>query len=90
MAALLDEAFKTLLWAGGIKPFWEHEAEPAFMARPPELLAPASLQLSERNGSLTIVYPDRPLGNSELELFAEISEALEVHTFSEWAAGGKT
>ena len=60
------------------------------MARPPELLTLATLQLSERNGSLTIVYPDPPLGSDELELFAEVSETLEVYTFSEWAAGGMT
>ncbi len=60
------------------------------MARPAEPLALASLQLSERNGSLTIVYPDPTLGNSELELFADVSETLEVDTFSEWAAGGRT
>ena len=84
VARLLDETFKGFLWVSRIGRLPESGRGVVFLPRPPELFSLAKLRLSARKRSLAIVYPDPPLGNEELQLFADSAHDVQLHSLTEW------
>ncbi len=81
---LLDEVLRDFLWRCRIEPLREASPDVLFMARPPELIALATLPDLQRARNATIVYPDPLLSTDEAELFSVITPQVRVLTLTEW------
>ena len=84
VAQVLQETLRGLLWATRIERLPGSAGSVVFLARPPELLSLAKLRVGTREGQLTVVYPDPPLGNEELQLFADVAHDVQLHSLTEW------
>ncbi len=84
LEGLLDEVFRDFLWRCCIEPLREASPDVLFMARPPELIALATLPDLQRARNATIVYPDPLLSTDEAELFSVITPQVRVLTLTEW------
>ena len=84
VAEVLQETLRGLLWATRIERFPGSAGSVVFLARPPELFSLAKLRVGTREGRLTVVYPDPPLGNEELQLFADIAHDVQLNSLTEW------
>ena len=87
VARLLEETFRSLLWAARIERLPGVAGPEVFLARPPELFSLATLRVGARNGQLVVVYPDPPLGSEELQLFADVASDVQLHSLTEWLGG---
>ena len=81
---LLDEVFRDFMWRCHIEPLREASPDVLFMARPPELIALATLPDLQSVMAATIVYPDPLLSTDEAELFSAITPQVRVLTLTEW------
>ncbi len=81
---LLDEVFWTYIWLCSVERFIMNHPDVLFMARPPELIALATLPDHQGEASSTIVYPGPPLITDEAQLFSKIAPKVRTYTLSEW------
>ena len=81
---LLDEVFRDFMWRCRIESLREASPDVLFMARPPELIALATLPDLQGAMGATIVYPDPLLSTDEAELFSAITPQVRVLTLTEW------
>ena len=81
---LLDEVFRTYLWRCRVEPFREAHSNVLFSARPPELIALATLPAHQGEAGTAIVYPEPSLGTEEARLFLEIAPNVRTMTLTEW------
>lgn len=81
---LLEEAFKHSLWRCSVENFSRSSPQITFMTRPPELLSLALLPNAGGNKSRSVVYPDPPLGELELELFSDMDHGLRLYSLKQW------
>lgn len=80
---LLDEVMKDFLWRCRTVSARRADATVVFLPRPPELVSIAELARSGTTDA-TVVYPDPPIGNEELDLFAAIAGKLRLRSFTQW------
>ena len=90
MGRLLDEVFKGFLWRCRIEGLRKSHPEAHYIAHPPELISVAGLPARVREGERSIVYPDPPLGEEEVQLFAEVAHDVRLHSLGEWLAESGT
>ena len=81
---LLEEVFLDFMWRCHIEPLRAASPDVLFMARPPELIALATLPDLQGAMGATIVYPDPLLSTDEAELFSAITPQVRVLTLTEW------
>ena len=84
IGCLLDEVFWTYIWFCSVERFRAEHPDVLFMARPPELIALATLPDHQDEAGSTIVYPDPPLGTDETQLFLKVAPNVRTHTLSKW------
>ena len=84
---LLDEVFRTWLWRCRIGAHLADAPEVLFSARPPELIALASLPHRADGSIPTIVYPEPMVSADEQRLFADVAPGVRVQTLAEWLEG---
>ena len=84
IGCLLDEVFWTYIWFCSVERFRAEHPDVLFMARPPELIALATLPDHQGEADSTIVYPDPPLGTDEAQLFLKVAPNVRTHTLSKW------
>ena len=61
--------------------------EVLFTARPPELIALATIPSGSEDSAPIIVYPDPLLSADEERLFGEIAPEVRVQTLTNWLEG---
>lgn len=81
---LLDEVFRDLMWHCRIEPLKTASPDVLFMARPPELIALATLPDLQSAAGATLVYPDPLLSTDEAELFSAITPQVRILPLTEW------
>jgi hypothetical protein len=87
VARLLDEVFKDFLWGARLAHDGrKSDAATCYLPRPPELIALSTLKIPDAAAFPTIVYPDPPLGNEELQLFHDVRSDLTLLSYTEYAA----
>lgn len=84
IGCLLDEVFWTYIWFCSVERFRAEHPDVLFMARPPELIALATLPDHQSESGSTIVYPDPPLGTDEAQLFSKVAPNVRTYTLSKW------
>ena len=84
MSCLLDEVFRTWLWLCRVGPYLADSPGVLFTARPPELIALATVPPGGKESTPTIVYPEPLLSADEERLFREIAPEVRVQTLTEW------
>lgn len=82
---LLDEVLVDFLWRCRVEALPERPTGTVFMARPPELVSLATLEVNQ-NMRGAVVYPDPPLDKEEMRLFGATWSDLRVQTMTQWLA----
>lgn len=80
---LLDEILRSILWQHAVKNLY-NQPPATFTARPPELLSLVTLPSTGSDKTRLIVYPDPPLSEHELELFADVDSSLKMLSLRQW------
>ena len=81
---LLDEILRDFMWRCRIEPLREAYPDVLFIARPPELIALATLPELQAVRNAIIVYPNPLLSTDEAELFSAITPQVRILALTEW------
>ena len=87
---LLEEVFKFYLWRHSTKFLGRSSPRVIFLDRSPELISLATLPDTSDGKTRMVVYPDPPLGASEMNLLSNAYGDIQLFSLTEWRVGDNT
>lgn len=86
---LLEEVFKFYLWRHSTKFLGRSSPRVIFLDRSPEMVSLAALPDTSDDKTRMVVYPDPPLGASEMDLLSNAYGSIQLFSLTEWRVGAE-